>query len=393
MSHKNIFGFEVKTRDDIVEEVKNRLSASGSLITNWNPGGVARTITEAFAQGLADLYTLLFGSSDGSRKGVVHQGFLPYSSGKWLDAKVAELDLVRRPAVRTVGEVIITREPHVDRVVIPDGTIVQTLPGKDGEVLRYFVIGRFIHDGELSRRVPVRAEFPGWRYNVGANMITKMAQHIHGVASVTNDAAWITTLGSDEESDEALRARYLRTWHELSRGGTDGAYIAWATSPEVGGYDAVVDSEHPRGQGTVDVYLSSPTGPADAAMLAAAREYIEARKPNIANVHVYPSNPVEIDISVRLVLPEFDGDEALVMSEANARLAAFFSDNPSLSIRRLRIGEGLARSRISFSLSDIPKVRNVAVLLPEEDVAIGRFEQLVPGNITVQVVREGGFGQ
>lgn len=64
--------------------------------------------------------------------------------------------------------------------------------------------------------MPVEAEQPGAKYNVGPGQINKCLIYLDGVQGITNRSGWITKEGADKEDLESLRSRVLGAWSELS---------------------------------------------------------------------------------------------------------------------------------------------------------------------------------
>lgn len=129
--------------------------------------------------------------------------------------------------------------------------------------------------------VPVSAEFPGSAHNLGIGLINTLFTSLSGV-SVSNPAIgltgdWITTRGTDDEADEALKTRARARWGTLGRGGNDAAfvYIAATASPEV----SRVRVYPGPGDGTVLLVLASPTGGVSGAAVAAVQASLASLKP------------------------------------------------------------------------------------------------------------------
>lgn len=366
-----------KSFEELLADALNRLRASGSKITNLNPGGVFRTLAELSIQGVADLYDLL--------AEVVRQGFAAHATGAWLDLKCLDVGISRRPATKTEGLVVFGREQAGSPVVVPAGSIVKTGLSPQGEELRYFVSqDTVIPAEEKEHLVPVRAEFPGSRYNVGPGYITTLVTYIQGVDYVRNDEGWITSEGADEEDDESLRQRYFLRWQELAQGGTKQAYISWAMQVP-GVVDVSVNDAFPRGPGTVDVIIVGPDGLPTQALIDAVAAYIEQRRPLCANVVVKGPVLVPADVAVSLTVNQSYGEPAAVEAEATSRVRALFGLEAVPGVARLRIGETLYRSRLVALLAAIPHVLSVDVTSPPEDVVVRPDEIVALGQLGVTV--------
>lgn len=74
-----------------------------------------------------------------------------------------------------------------------------------------------------------QAESPGFTYNVGGEAIASLSTPLPGVSiSAAPGLAWITTQGTDDESDESLSQRCGDRWDALSPGAMAGYYRFWA---------------------------------------------------------------------------------------------------------------------------------------------------------------------
>jgi uncharacterized phage protein gp47/JayE len=355
-----------KDRDTLLAGALSELKASGSKITNLNAGGVFRTLAELSMQGAADLYDLL--------TAVVPQGFASDATGQWLDAKCAEVGIARKPATKTEGLVVFGRAAAGSSVVVPAGAIGQTASGLDPE-LRFVVTEEtVIPAAELEYPVPVRAEFAGADYNVGAGLIATLVTYIYGVDYVRNDADWITTEGADEETDDSLRARYFLRWLEIAQPGNKDSYVFWAMS--VAGVTSVtVDDAQPRGQGTVDVIIYGSGAPSQA-LIDAVTEYIEDRRPLCANVLVKAPTELLTNVAVVITVHPTYGDAAAIAATATSYIRALFGLEDVAGIEPLGIGESLYRARLIALVMSIPNVLSVTVSAPAADV-LAAVDELV----------------
>lgn len=294
------------------------------------------------------------------------QGFPTEATGEWLDMHAATLSLTRIDMSRTVGQV---RFITAGAGIVPAGTVVQT--GDDGSLdLRYTVI----RDTEItapSTLVPVRAELPGSRYNVGQGRITTLVTLLPFVQAVTNDANWITTGGVDLETDDLLRQRVVLRFPAAGAGTTYHAYILQAR--EVPGIVKVrVLDQHPRGQGTVDVVVAPASGLPTAAQVALAQALVDVRRPVTADVLVVAPTTQPTDLAVQLY-----GATATPQTW-QARIQAV--------IDSLGIGETLYPSSITAALMASGELRGVQVIGDDAPIAALTDTHLITaGQITVEL--------
>lgn len=199
---------------------------------------------------------------------VLRLSFASESYGEYLDKRVAEHGLTRRPAVKAKGTV---RFQGQAGTVIPAGTRVATPAGEDEESVEFVTTADVTLDSSGTTVAPVEAVEAGAQGNVPAGAISVLVDHVTGVASVTNDAP--TSGGLDVEDDESLRARYFQRVSSPSAGGNKADYANWALEvPGVGGV-AVIPVED--GPGTVSIYvIDQNKEPAGQALIDAVQDAI-----------------------------------------------------------------------------------------------------------------------
>ncbi|WP_052351550.1 baseplate J/gp47 family protein [Deinococcus pimensis] len=336
--------------------------AAGDLTmtaTDYLPGSTVRTLLEIEAEAVADVERTV--------AALAASGFLATAAGEWLDAYVDSEygNLVRQAALFTVGRVTLTAAPTSGPYDIPAGGLwVGTLSG-----LKYVTTegGVLPQGGEIT--LGVQAESPGSAYNVPVSAIRVLHTPLPGV-TVRNLTGWLTSAGRDRESDDSLRARARGRWPELGSGATRGAYDAWARRRDDGQDSAVTQvrvlDQHPRGQGTVDVILWGEGG-IGTADVAAARAYIEARRPINDDVQVYAATARNVTIALTLFAP--GADHARIEGEITTNLAALQRDTP--------IGGVLYRSAIIEAAMTPAGMVDATLPAAFTDVTLGTAEAAV----------------
>lgn len=180
-----------------------------------NVGTVTRKIIDAVANVVSEASTDQYLLS--------YQYDIDAKSGADLDAMVALFGFTRLPARRAVGEVTFARTtPASAPILISSGTQVSTA---DGGVLFVTTMTSLIPQGSSSTSVACQAMLAGSNGNVGASTITTMVQMVSGISTVANIAGFAG--GVDQESDEALRARFKATVFR-NMAGTEGQYLGTA---------------------------------------------------------------------------------------------------------------------------------------------------------------------
>jgi hypothetical protein len=116
----------------------------------------------------------------------------------------------RQPGTRSSGSIKFMRAtPSSEDLSIPEGTMV-AMPSEDGQLISFQTTERSIlHKGDTFCYAPAQALDIGISGNVGTGTITLMLTPVFGISSITNDAPFEG--GTDQESDDDLRLRYLYT--------------------------------------------------------------------------------------------------------------------------------------------------------------------------------------
>lgn len=353
-----------RTQQQELSQLLTYLQARGLTVTDYNSGGVARTLLEVSADGLADLSQLAVT--------LAQSGYLEYAETDWLDLLTdSQWDVQRNQATNAVGTVTLSCAAGFGPVTV----IANTLLVGTSNGLRYNVTGAGeIPDGG-SITLAIRAEGTGAAYNVAAGTITTLHTPILGV-TCTNPSNWLATAGVNIETDAALRQRARLRWAELGYGATADAYRYWALTarPEV--TKVLVLDNLPRGQGTVDVVIYG-TGGLGAGVVSDVDAYIQLRKPLTANVSVYQATAVNISISASIYVKSgfLDVVQTAVAAEINTLQT------------EAEIGGYVYKSRILEALFVRPYVVNVDMTAPGADVDLGTVEvaNLVTDFIWVEV--------
>ena len=174
--------------------------------------------------------------------------------------KVADVGKARKEAVRAKGYITIYREDYVNALQITKGHIFKTKPDVNGVELKYYVTDEtVIPAGEQTGKVLVEAEQTGTAYNLPADKITVSMIHLDGVSSINNEENWLYEEGADIEDLESLRERCLEAWSELAER-TTASKLKSVAKAVPGVLEVQIDDQHPRGQGTADIIITSTSG-------------------------------------------------------------------------------------------------------------------------------------
>ena len=278
---------------------------------------------------------------------ITRQLFAQTAQGSYLDRHAAERGLTRRAGTLASGSVSFTpeSEEHGD-ILIPAGTVVCT----NTTMRRYHTTqDAVLGGGDDSVTAPVVADAPGADYNARAGAVTVIVTPVMGIGGVNNDAA--LTNGADHESDDELRARVIDSYVNITNGANAAYYKGLAMSVE-GVYSASAVGRV-RGEGTVNVYLSSKGDTVSAAVKARVQQLLnEGRELNI-DVQAVDADEANITLFIYLTLqPGFDFNT--VAAQVRAQVSEY--------INGLGIGGNVYLSNIGEVIHHIDGVENYRFL-------------------------------
>ena len=368
-----------KTFTSLVQEGIKYAKSVGVKITNFNIGGVYRTLIEIPMQAISELYSLL--------PGILKQTYMHMATGGWADLKAAEYRINRKESLPTKGQVFMARDNYGEDVKIPKDSIIKITVL--GEERRFFVEDDVLLLAGLSEvAVPVIAEFEGSDYNALATENWEMVTHIPGIDKIYTRADWITREGTNAESDDDLRNRALGRWDALAYGGTDDKYIS--ICKEVNGIEDVkiVDGD-PRGRGTVDIYITSVSGSPSEDLLAECQSKINYRKDLCADVLVQAASSAPVDMDIVIYYDSMYGDEKLIRDQALVIMSKIFRsvalEVEDSNFYRTSLGKPLLLAPIIGQMIRIENVVNVKFNTPSNDVLVNENEIPIAGEIKIQV--------
>jgi uncharacterized phage protein gp47/JayE len=254
---------EMQAKWDALNAAENVKIANDS---NWSPfWRLISAIVTTPAQWLVDLLINY----------ALPNAFLRDATGSWLELLAWAVDVERKVATKTTGQVLITKENSAVETVIPAGIFVSTNP-INGVVYRVMTTEQTtLPSGVLSDLVPVVAEIAGAGHNLGPGYFSVLPEQITGVLSVSNTSDWILVAGADAESDESLRLRCRNQFSAVGQYHHDAAYRA-DISLFAGIQTDYVWFEHgaPRGAGSANAYIMIDSGAPSQEFVDSINDYI-----------------------------------------------------------------------------------------------------------------------
>ncbi|WP_019615087.1 baseplate J/gp47 family protein [Psychromonas ossibalaenae] len=147
------------------------------------------------------------------------------TAARWaLELKAWELNVSVKEAEKTQGNITFTKANADDAVTIVQGAIIQTLP-IDGVIYQVQVLSDTVVDaGQLTGEVLTQAVEAGSAYNLPAGYFNIIPVELPGIIAAVNEADWITRLGANAETDEALALRLQNAFTSAGSWHIDDAY-------------------------------------------------------------------------------------------------------------------------------------------------------------------------
>lgn len=366
----------IPDEEETMEEIKEKLDEEGFIINNFNKGGIFYIIIRIFVLIYIDIKSLA--------RSIVNNLFIKHAQGEWLEIKAADVGKKRKEAVKTKGYVTLYRDDYQDALQITKGHMFKTLPDVNGKELKFYVLDTtVIGAGEQSGKVLVEAESPGTEYNVSTGKIAVSMIYLEGVVSVSNEEGWLYEEGADIEKLEDLRIRAEDAWSELAERTIEEKLIN--VSKKVSGVLNVrVDAQHPRGQGTTDIIITSTSGTATDELLKKVEAATAYLKGNYDDFLYKSATIVNVNIELTLYIAK-DASTDGIQQTAEKIIEKFMQLSSREELNCLYMDD------IRYALkSDIETYKRVEISAPDGDLELDKEKVIMLGDIEVTVKNVGG---
>ena len=366
--------FPIPKLDDLKEQTIEKLASKGFIITNFRAGGVFHTLMMISLEIYIELITLF--------RRVLSNMFVKYAEGDWLELKAQDYGKMRKPASKTKGVLTLIGAEGHQTLIIPAGTTFRTDKDINGEELRYFAVtDTTLLDTQQTIQVTVEAEKEGTLYNVSQNRLINCTRHLEGVESITNTSDWIIEAGTDTEDLELLRERTLNSWADLATGTTAAKYKSVAEQV-TGVLYAEVDQLHPRGQGSVDIIITSTAGKASEELLKKVEEAVQEIKGEYDNLLIKSATTIYQDINIVVELPTLISGEG-VEDKIRYAISNYFKVSASRKLNEIILVDLYITLK-----SEIPILKNIKISNPPSDVKLEKGTIILLGELTVEITWE-----
>lgn len=320
---------------------------------------------------------------------------LTTSTGNDVDTFVQQFGLTRNPAIPASGYVTLSRYTPTLPATINVGSLVSSLANGISYAIQPDTTNPYYNPsqsafilpaGISSTSVPVVATTAGSIGNVLANQITTIQSVITNIDTVTNPDAF--TNGQDQESDAALKIRFVLYLNSLSKATLPAIEAAVASVPGVERYVVVenVDILDNPQLGFFYVVIDDGTGHASSDLQSDVYNVVYITRGLTIQFAIY--GPIATDVNVTAhVFTDHSLEDSQVQAAVVASLQTYISGVgfdgtiPYSEIPRIIYDTNLSLSGTAFS-----PITNVTSWLLDggtSDVTFTGQEIPVPGTITV----------
>lgn len=202
--------------------------------------------------------------------------FVKTAKEKWLQIHAWAIGLDFKQATKAEGVIHFTKESDITELTIKAGTVVQT--ERINDVIFRLIVTQdtAIPKGMLSAPVPVIAENAGADYNLSAGYYRILPESMAGIKTVENKDDWLTTPGSDRETNEELRERYRTQFSSVGQHHIDSVYRGMISKVAGLSVDRIYfKHDAPRGSGTANAYLLLDTGVTSKPFIDKVNHYVQ----------------------------------------------------------------------------------------------------------------------
>ena len=204
--------------------------------------------------------------------------FVKTAKEKWLQLHAWAVGIDFKQATKAEGVIQFTKESDITELTIKAGTVVQTERINDVIFRLVVTVDTAIPKGVLTALVPVVAENAGADYNLAAGYYRILPESIAGIRNVENKDDWLTTPGSDRETNEELRERYRTQFSSVGQHHIDSVYKGMIAQVAGLSVDRIYfKHDAPRGPGTANAYLLLDTGVISQPFIDKVNHYVQTK--------------------------------------------------------------------------------------------------------------------
>ena len=370
--------FQIKDFTSIAAGLINVVRATTNKVTDFNRGSVIRTMLEATAAEIEELYLQMY---LGIKEAIPVSVFTTFG--------------FNRQAAESAGGTIrfSTGGSLASSVIpIPLGTVVR-VPGTS---LTYATtVASSIAIGNSYVDVLVAAQASGLAGNVGADLITELVTPVAGVASVTNPSPFVN--GRDVETDDERRVRFQGYISSLARGtkaaitygaktvtltdgfGTVTEYVAHANVIE----PWVADSAQPIS--LVRVYIHNGSSATSGTLVTRCQQVIDGYYDGGTAVPGWKAAGVQCIVSAASdQAVNVTGTVTIASGYSSVDVLAACTNAVKDYLQGMAVGEDVRLSElVAIIRRDVEGAFNVTLSAPTGDVAVADNAKAISGTVTL----------
>lgn len=143
-----------------------------------------------------------------------------------------------------------------------------------------------------------------------------------------------------------------------------------------------VDQLHPRGQGSVDIIVTSTAGAASEELITEVTEAVEEVKGAYDNLLVKSATTINQDVVIKAVLPALVSSEG-VQERIEYAVRNYFKVNTDRDLNELILLDIYCAIR-----EEVPVLKNIKIQEPATDIALAKGNVILLGNLSVTVESE-----
>lgn len=370
--------FQIKDFTSIAAGLINVVRATTNKVTDFNRGSVIRTMLEATAAEIEELYLQMY---LGIKEAIPVSVFTTFG--------------FNRQAAESAGGTIrfSTGGSLASSVIpIPLGTVVR-VPGTS---LTYATTAASsISIGNSYVDVLVTAQASGLAGNVGADLITELVTPVAGIASVTNPSPLVN--GRDVETDDERRVRFQGYISSLARGtkaaiaygaktvtltdslGVITEYVAHANVVE----PWVADSAQPIS--LVRVYIHNGASATSGTLVTRCQQVIDGYYDGGTAVPGWKAAGVQCIVSAASdQAVNVTGTVTIASGYSSVDVLAACANAVKDYLQGMAVGEDVRLSElVAIIRRDVEGAFNVTLSAPTGDVAVADNAKAISGTVTL----------
>lgn len=362
--------FQLKDFKSIVAAMINYSRATQDTLTDFHVGSVVRTLFEAPAIEIDELYQQVFFGLLDAIPVAVYQAF----------------GFERLPAAAASGTVrFYLSEASETDITIPAGTVV--LCSDDGTSYRT-AEEAVVETGALSVDVRCIAIGTGTAWNKAAGQVDDLDTSVDGIEGVSNITAM--TGGRAEESDDEMKQRFIEYIGALSKSTVKAVLygVKQAVVQDANGMvtEYVTQAGLTESPGVVNLYIYGSGGVPSARLIEHAQILIDGTYDPETGIYVEGYRPTGVGVfvsamserAVDFVLSIRMDDETLQTDAKKEEVKAVINN----ALSTTNIGERVSMADIKTAILGIDGVLQVAIE-NSENITRASSEVLMAGNCTV----------